>query len=501
MSVTKQRTRYGRDTDGGGRGRASPAGSTPHTVTGSAEFRAAVEARVDAFRTAHRVPGVAVVVFRGNGDVVATARGVRSAADPVPLTPDTLFRLYSLTKTVTAVTVLRLWDRGLLDLDTPLGDVAPRLAEAAPGTHTRLTVRQLLSHTAGLAAGVAQIAQDSGAPEALAEETRREAAAIDVIAPPGRLYSYSNHGYALLGAAVEELTGRPYAEAVAELVAEPLGLPSLCFDPLVAMTHPLSQQHVLVDEEPSVSRWYGASARLYPAGMAFMSPADLARLGRMHLSGGLVPDTSERFLSERALTEQRGRQADIGLVEDRHYGLGLYVGPRYGDADCCGHEGYYTGTWCYLMLYPGQDLGVVWCDNRGHDTVLSAARREAIDAILQELGVPAEPRERPFVPEAPGDVTGTYTRPSTLPVRVARGEDGLCLLLGRWKMPLTHHSGAVHRITVPSPALMNLPPFTPHSGSRTPAAAFLRGADGEVSHLSVNGIVYGREPQSGEAGR
>jgi len=452
-----------------------------------------IKVRVDEIRKAHRIPGVVVVVFSDDRIIAAVAKGWRSAEDRAPITLDTLFRLHSVTKVVTALTVLRLRDRGLLDLGATLSDVAPRLVRVAPGLLGDLTISHLLSHTSGLPDGSAEIADYSRDPAGLAEQTRSLAASVKAIARPGHVYSYSNYGYSVVGAVIEETTGKRYSQVVTELVARPLGLTSLCFDPVTAMTYPLSQQHPVVRGQPVVDHWYGESVRMYPAAMAFMSPNDLACLGRMYLCGGLVPGSSERFLTRRSLKDQQCRRVDMGLVDDRHYGLGMYVGPRVGDADCIGHEGYFTGMWCDLVIYPGQNCGVVWCDNRGDSRELSNARREAIALICQELGVPAHRHERPATRDVPDEASfiGTYTRKAARPIQVNRGEGGLRLQLGGAAFSLTHYTGNIYRIGIP-PGLMSRRPLTPHAGSSTPSAAFHPGTCKEGSHLSINGLVYGR---------
>ncbi len=465
-------------------------------MTSRHDIQRLLEGHVEEVGEEHRIPGVAAIAFRGDGIVASVARGRRSAEDTAPLTLDTLFRLHSVTKMVTAATALRLRDRGLLDLDAPLADFAPRLVQAAPGLLGDVRVSQLLSHTSGLSDGSTDISDYSRDPTDLTdltEQVRRVAAGMGTIARPGHLYSYSNYGFSVVGAAIEEVTGKPFFQVATDLVAHPLGLTSLCFDPLVAMTHPLSQHHPLVGGRPEVEHRYSGSVRLYPAAMAFMSPHDLSRLGRMYLRGGLVPESGERFLTRRSIEDQQRRRADIGLVEDRHYGLGMYVGPRAGDTECVGHEGYYTGMWCSLVLYPAQDCGIVWCDNRGESRELSDARRAAMAAVCEELGVPACRGERSISRNVPDEASfiGTYTRTAARPVHVEKGDEGLRFRLGGHAFSLIHHTGAIYRLDVAA-ELMGTRPLTPHAGSATPSVAFHCEPRTGECHLSINGLVYGR---------
>ena len=465
-------------------------------MTGRHDVQELLDARVEEVGDKHRIPGIAAIAFRGDGIVASTARGRRSAQDTAPLTLDTLFRLHSVTKMVTAATALRLRDRDLLDLDAPLADFAPCLVNAAPGLLGDLRLSQLLSHTSGLSDGstdISDYSHDLTDLTDLTAQVRRVAAGMATVARPGHLYSYSNYGFSLVGAAIEEVTGKPFFQVAADLVARPLGLASLCFDPLVAMTHPLSQHHPLVGGQPEVEHRYSGSVRLYPAAMAFMSPHDLSRLGRVYLRGGLAPESGDRFLTRRSIEDQQRRHADIGLVEDRHYGLGMYVGPRAGNTDYVGHEGYYTGMWCSLALYPAQDCGIVWCDNRGESPEISDARRAAMAAVCEELGVPAYRGERPVNRGVPDEASfiGTYTRAAARPVHVEKEDEGLCLRLGGRTFPLTHRTAGIYQLHVPA-QLTGTRPLSPHAGSATPSVAFHPEPRTGECHLSINGLVYGR---------
>jgi beta-lactamase class C len=164
-----------------------------------------------------QVPGVVVALARDNDPVYHVIVGADAAG--TPLAAETLFPVASLSKLATALAVLRLADAGALDVADPLGRHLPDAAAAREGVQ----VRHLLSHTAGLP----PLYAEELAPRTLALTWPDIARAALQTAPtraPGELVEYSGVGYHLLGVIVERSTGRPFREAVAELVLRPLDI-------------------------------------------------------------------------------------------------------------------------------------------------------------------------------------------------------------------------------------------------------------------------------------
>ena len=183
-------------------------------------------ARADAIvggRLSGRWPGRAVIVTRGGETLYRAERGLADVEARRPITPDSVFRLGSITKQFTAAVVLQLVQEGRISLDDPVSRFFPDYPQ--PGASA--TVRQLLNHTSG-------IQSYTGIPGWMVEEnTNRPHTTAEMIAlfrdlppptPPGQAWAYSNSGYVLLGAIVEQVTGQPWHRAVAERIAGPLGL-------------------------------------------------------------------------------------------------------------------------------------------------------------------------------------------------------------------------------------------------------------------------------------
>ena len=169
----------------------------------------------------HRVPGIAAALIREGKVVWTGAYGYADEITARPMTTDTPCRVESISKSVTAWGVMKLVQDGLIDLDTPvaayLGDWT--LPET-PYSEAEVTVRRLLSHTAGMPLGTIGVRYDPrGQLPPLEDHIRREAV---LISEPGRSFSYSNAGYNLLELIIQRVTGEDFAVYMAREVLSPL---------------------------------------------------------------------------------------------------------------------------------------------------------------------------------------------------------------------------------------------------------------------------------------
>src|SRR4051794_10346092 len=162
--------------------------------------RALDEARHDA-----GIPGASAAVLIRGGALWSGTSGVADARTHAPVTPDTLFEAGSVTKTLVAALVLKLSDRGVLGLDDHLARWVPRFPEA-----DRITIRQLLDHTAGTKdfLGIAAFAraQERAGQDAVWDPRRTLRYVREPLGPPGAQWAYSNTDYILLGLVVERAT-------------------------------------------------------------------------------------------------------------------------------------------------------------------------------------------------------------------------------------------------------------------------------------------------------
>ena len=170
------------------------------------------------------VPGLAVAVTDPTATVQAGSFGVADVASGTPLAHEAVFPIGSVSKTVCALAVFREVERGNLDLDDPVTAHLPWFAVRS--AHAPITVRHLLSHTAGIVSG------NEGSPSTLADVL---ALARTEAMPPGELFRYSNVGYSALGLLLERVTGRWIGDVLRESVLEPAGMHASA----PAMTAPL----------------------------------------------------------------------------------------------------------------------------------------------------------------------------------------------------------------------------------------------------------------------
>ncbi|RYG43892.1 class A beta-lactamase-related serine hydrolase, partial [bacterium] len=177
--------------------------------------------------SARKAPAVVAAMVEDGRVVWVKASGTSDLAGKKPATPDTVFRIASLTKAFTATLVLQLVNEKKVALDDPLGGVLPTLPKAWHGA----TVRQLLTHTSGVPDNTslpnfaAQMAKPI-TPQGLVDLTADKP--LDF--PSGSKFEYDNSGYVILGMIVERLDRQPFGASLKKRILRPLGMSRTTFD-------------------------------------------------------------------------------------------------------------------------------------------------------------------------------------------------------------------------------------------------------------------------------
>ncbi|HZI17360.1 MAG TPA: serine hydrolase domain-containing protein [Pyrinomonadaceae bacterium] len=334
-------------------------------------------------------PGAAVAIVSGDRVVYARGFGVSNAETGAPVTPEMLFRVGSVTKMLTAAVFVSLAEEMKVALDAPFGDfvkgLGPRLSRTTP--------RQLLSHTAG----VIDYARVCCAQEESGLRTQVLSSKDDdyFFTEPGRIFSYSNPGYILAGYAIEQLTGRPFADEMDGRLFRPLGMTRTTFRPTVAMTFPLSQGHdAAVTGEPAVVRPFVNNVGDWPAGFASSNVFDLARFAVAFMNGGRID--GRKVLSPSVISALSTPYVGVphswdipaGFFDGAQYGHGLFL-HEYRGVRVLHHGGIINGFGAFVLMAPEQRFAVILLANRT-GSILGKSLEKAI-----ELSLPLKPRPRP----------------------------------------------------------------------------------------------------------
>lgn len=334
------------------------------------------------------IPAVSYALVHA-GDVVDVGASVAEGHPAVDET--TRFRASSLTKSITAATVLLLRDRGLLDLQDPVTEHLPQVAAlSAASPQAPVRIWHLLTMTSGLPMDDPWIDELDDLPE----EALLEMVAQGVVAvrPPGTDYEYSNVGYALLGSVITAVTGKDYREVVTAEVLEPVGMAQTGFAlPAVGLRatghRSVTGRAVAMPAEEEIP--LGAFAA---SGGLWSSVGDLAKwLGALDagiagMPGPLPPHVAREMTSPRTLVrlDQR-RVADEDIAVAHGYGMGLFASTYSDVGRVVFHQGGSPGFGAELRLHPDSRWGVVAMANQGYPVLQHPARRSLQRIVGPEI--------------------------------------------------------------------------------------------------------------------
>ncbi|MET9761452.1 serine hydrolase domain-containing protein [Streptomyces sp. NPDC006372] len=307
------------------------------------------------------VPGVSVGVLL-DGQEIYASHGVTSLADPTPVDEKTLFPLASVSKTFTATALMCLVAEGKVDLDAPVRRYVPELKLADERAAARITVLNLLNHTAGLDWNLIDDGEGDRSLAGLMAELPR----LPLIAPPGTRASYSQAGYNLAGRIVENVTGLPFEQAMSALLFEPVGLPDTVYGLAEVMVRKFAVGYNRGDDgELRAARPWGAfregGRRDNPGGGLASTVSDLLRWARFQLGDGegVLPATELHRMREQTVALRASTLGDgFGICWFLHDLDGLHG---------IGHGGSGNGQFAELLIVPERDFAVVSLANVGPD--------------------------------------------------------------------------------------------------------------------------------------
>jgi CubicO group peptidase (beta-lactamase class C family) len=295
------------------------------------------------------IPGVAIGVL-DHGDTHTLIAGVTNLEHPLPVTETTIFQIGSISKTFVATTAMVLVEQRRLDLDEPIRTYVPDVRLSSDDLTECLTLRHLLTHTAGW---VGDYFGDTGqGDDALARFVAKLAKAPQ-LTPLGTTYSYNNSGFNLAAHVIACVAGSPYERVVKDLVLRPLGMRSTTY-----ATDDVVTQRVAVGHRDGVPQRWARSRAHSGAGGVLSCVTDLLEYARFHLGDG------SPLLSRAGLEAmQRSWHPAGSLCDD--VGLAWMI-DRVAGCTVVHHGGTTNGYQADLRLVPERDLAWVMLTNSDH---------------------------------------------------------------------------------------------------------------------------------------
>lgn len=286
----------------------------------------------------NKIAGMSVAVTNRNEIIYARGFGVDSVERPhISAEADSMYRIASISKIITGITIMRLQEKGFLDIDTPVKEYVPWLTFKRPEILEQMTLRHLLSHTSGLPM---EYTPDGPREENSLEQTLKEGLKDLEFAtlPDDGTYLYSNWGIRLASYIAQIRTGRMFSELAKEYALKPLNMNKTTFDLRVAATYPLSLPHIENEQgELEVVHYIKENAARLAAGGIYSNACELCKLARFLLNDG-KNDLGEQVLSSDSLKQMFTRHAIKDKQNGDGYGLTMML-RQYRDRYLFGHLG------------------------------------------------------------------------------------------------------------------------------------------------------------------
>ena len=315
-------------------------------------------------------------------------------------TDSTMFGIGSVSKMFAAIAVMKLVDRGVVDLDTPLVTYLPAFRMASPG-YENITVRMLLNHSSGFPGTDYRNADIRSPVPGYLDQVLQTLSMSRLKAPPGYMSVYCNDGFTITEALIKAMSGKSYVQFVKDEILTPLGMANTRYPLSAFPAGSYAKAYVKGAAKPQ------EFVNLFASGGVYSTADDMARVAMMFLSGGRVGTT--RILSGASVAEMAKDQT-IGSFDPVHsdswaYGLGWDSVSQPGLA-AVGFDGWAKGGdsndyRAALVVSPQAQLGIVVlaASGPGSSRAIAVAERVLLRALDENGRIAAFPS--PLLPVVP----------------------------------------------------------------------------------------------------
>ncbi len=335
-----------------------------------------IDKAMENYRLDAHIPGMVWGIVQDGRLVHVKGAGVQDLEKKRPVNADSLFRIASMTKAFTALSILKLRDEGKLSLDAPVETYVPEMRgwKYPTADSPKIRVRELLTHTAGLVTDDPWGDRQTPMPED--DFTRLLSDGVPFTRPPATAMEYSNLGYAILGRVVANVSGQPYKDFVEGMLMKPLGMTASGYDVSASPQDRRALGYRWEDNkwklEPTMA--HGAFGSI---GGVQTSAADYARWVSYLLSAWPPRDDADSGPVRRSSVRELAQGANFASIRQRPgangaevcreastYGMGFVAATDCEFAFTLSHSGGYPGYGSNLLLLPDYGVGIFAFANR-----------------------------------------------------------------------------------------------------------------------------------------
>ena len=378
-----------------------------------------------------KIPGLSISLVKSDGEVVySRGFGFRDIKCGLPATPNTVYGIGSVTKSFTALSIMMLVEKGIIELNDPIEKYVNLKLRPKGGT---ITIHNLLTHTTGIPAlayaeaflrgvlGLDKVWLPLASPEDVVSFMRD--AEEWAVSKPGERFFYLNEGYVLLGIIISKVSGIEYTKFVKERILKPLGMSRSYF----------SKEEV--DRDPDVATPYIIDrdgkhiSSVFPYGVTsdgglLSNVLDMSRYIAMYLGRGRLGDVELISKDSIDLMEKPYIKLPYEVFGGESYGYGLVIYPNFLGRKLIGHSGSILVHTAYMGYIPQDGIGVMVLANA------SGYPLSNIGMYALTLAIGQNPKNLPFIyrDEILSKLEGIYeTYKSTYRVEIKRNGDFLLI--------------------------------------------------------------------------